>query len=338
MSIDQWGREWKVDQEFGSELAGQRIGWAALTEGRTGEDRFQVNIVTTTISDSGATIEHEVPNGEFAPQVRTEGFEDTLAWTLMLDNDEDEDWRRYYTTVNWSAVDNTSRAIELAADVSRNVPEELKAKREWTTDTTELLPTIKAALAERGLERHYPLVYYTTNVLVAHEALLDWTTSREYRGPTLRPMPQYQLPDPSMREQTTEQIALCKKVAEAYGSQAAAGPTLKAVLLKPTAAEVYAAYAKSTSAAEAEAQKARRDIAVQFNFLRLRADNLAFPTYDPPLEVDAYPLGKLHTDDLDKLSGFSETLQVYTGAAKERQKHFSQVVSALGMLAVAEAE
>lgn len=345
MSVDQWGREWKIDQEFGQDLVGQRVGWAAITEGDTYEGAFQANLVTTTISDQGAKIEREVlteqdtrsDGQERTPRVKTEGFEDTIALTFVLGANDDEETRRFDTDVSWRAFDNDRYDLLQAADPSRNNDEELDKQRVWT-DATALMPLLKAGLIERGQEKHYPVIYYTANVLVAHETLLEWSASRENRHPLPKPMPQYQLPDAAMSVQTAKQRALAEQVAAAYGLQVTASDELKSSLLTPAALDVYTQFVHNTSAAESTAQDARQNLAVWYNFMRLREDDRAFPANRPGERQDYSPLGKLVPGDIDALSQFNKVLGVRSEAGKVRQKHFNKMVYALGELSAAEAK
>jgi hypothetical protein len=58
MSLE--SRNLVTEKEFGPELAGQRVGWSAVTGyGRRPDEIAAVHIATTTIGENGATLEYE---------------------------------------------------------------------------------------------------------------------------------------------------------------------------------------------------------------------------------------------------------------------------------------
>lgn len=217
---DKYGRNMVVEQEFGPEMVGQRVGWVAITDHQV-EKYVGLHIVASTVKVGGAKVQYEAREEEGRVVAHrgwddsVAGFSDTLGLTMIVDTDQGPS-EQVDQEVRWTVGDNTSLAINQAAD-GHNDKEELAAKRIWLPEASDVMPKMKELLEERGIGRYYPLAYYSANLAIAHMGQREFSRDFIKESDATKLL----MPDADMVETTQEQISVTEGITAAYSNQIA---------------------------------------------------------------------------------------------------------------------
>lgn len=207
-----------TELEFGPELADQRVGWSAITSyGDAHPGRMIVaHLVTTTIGEDGASLEYEAREKDGETQKAywsdaAKGFVAPASVSVIIDTEKGPDEQQRvgpYWSLKDGVINGSSdgRILRQTAD-GRSDEAELAEKKVWADSPTEVMGNTKNALSDAGLEDYYPLVYYTANILLAHEGLRDGNGFYN-----TFPLEAAIMPDSSMRATTQQEWATAEAI------------------------------------------------------------------------------------------------------------------------------
>ena len=210
-----------TEVEFGAEQADQRVGWSAITgHGRRPDEVLAIHIVNATIGEDGAKLEYE-PKEEDGKPIKSywsdaaRGFIAAAGISVVIDTAENPDRpsiTRPYWSFNEGIINGTSagNVLRLAGNSISSADEidELDTKKVWANSAIEAMTDVKQSMAGAGLERYYPVVYYTANVLLGHI---------HYRGDTefgKIPPEAALMPDAEMGPLTKKELAKADTIVE----------------------------------------------------------------------------------------------------------------------------
>ena len=205
-----------TEREFGRELAGEQVGWVALTSaGYEGSPFVGAHLAMATVGDWGARVQCEAQITNDGGVRKTtaipglvKGFQAVASVSVIFDTEKpphEQTRSMFMITDRVGGELNFSdmQALHLAGEPNIEF-EELLRSREWAMSPKDLMAAMRARLVERGLERFYPSVYYTANLLLTHEAYME--------GMADLPANKAVMPDPDMTETTKGQVELAAKI------------------------------------------------------------------------------------------------------------------------------
>jgi hypothetical protein len=202
-------------REYTPEQAGMRIGWAAL-EPRNEEGWYMgAHLASATVGAEGAYMAYELreEDGEVTKQRGwsdgMKGFEAVQGLSVFFDTrvaPDEQDYKEFHIARSERfRRDSGQFALNHGGDSHTNA-EVIAEQRRWADSPVELMAHMKAVMEERGLGEHYPLVYYTANLMVAHEM------QREQSSLCKVPVEVTLMPDATMSLMTEEQIAHAEEI------------------------------------------------------------------------------------------------------------------------------
>lgn len=215
-----------IDQEFGPELAGARVGWVnvgrgKLEEGREADTLF-FDMAIATVGEEGAALKHLEYDDEpgkrlYSNVTREGGFSKAVTvsgitpvgdqFTTYHQMGWDISGRRQFSSEDTPATTIVRRGSSMY-DRTNVLADE---NRQWFTDVHELPSLLRGALATQDLEESYPLVYYMLNMVSAHDDI------RPADGAYVEPN-ELLVADPLMQETTLRQEAAATNMAKVLAS------------------------------------------------------------------------------------------------------------------------
>jgi hypothetical protein len=208
-----------TEVEFGPELAGQRVGWNAVTGyGRRPDEVLAVHIAAATIESDGASFEYEQRESE-SKQVKlfwsdaAKGFIATAGISVIIDKTRPPKEQERTPGPYWIFDDDLirgsseGRALRIAGDGGRvKTTDELDRKRTWIEGSDKIVSGIKENMHEADLDEYYPVVYYTANMLLAHERFRRGSSLGKVATETIL------LPDAGMHEITAQELRVADTI------------------------------------------------------------------------------------------------------------------------------
>ena len=204
-------------KQFAASEFGKRVGWVRVKEFE--EHPFvAIDVVTAEVtSEDGAEYgfgywkNEETQEKASSDYPYTRGFGRVAAFSAFIsrDNDRREESNLRYSAEGMKYPYHTPEAHELLSrgtGDNRDIEEDEKI---WTAEPSELLATLRETLVKIDFESAYKIMYYLINGAVAQDYPMTSHLSN-VRPQTLM------IPDPSMGEETTEQIAHLEALASAY--------------------------------------------------------------------------------------------------------------------------
>ena len=208
-------RNMVIEREYGPELAGQRVGWAAVTPYPI--ERFHgIHVVGATVAEDGALLQYEDREGDSRKRWWSDAAQGFLALTAVTVTVEtnasppDQKTRDYSVGFDREKK-NDGRLFRRGADGHVN-EEELDKTRRWFMGSAQFMPGVKQLMEAEDLGEYYPLVYYTANVMSAHPYY-------EYQRSSTTPPANLVMPDATMREITQAQQEVVESILQGYRDQ-----------------------------------------------------------------------------------------------------------------------
>lgn len=179
--------------QYGPEDAGQKIGWVTVVP-NTETSSYYVTGAYATVGDKGAAVAvaETIDTKERVWSTGlTRGLSRACAYSILVDPERDTRiMNTDYIHVDLQGADQVAgRVFHTKRDID-------DARVHWAKGEDELPATMKAALAEQGLESFYPYLYLTVNGRTGRQLYRPNTTV----PPELKDIATTQLYDPDMEE------------------------------------------------------------------------------------------------------------------------------------------
>jgi hypothetical protein len=198
-----------IVKQFGSEMAGQRVGWVTTqVDEREKSDYVHVNLAVGTVGEEGATYSYvdlsEAGGGQGYHQRSTTGIVNGFSIEASVSRSKGIYPHAGYAFERQDKGDDTGRLFLCGA--SRAVRGMEEADKRWAMTAPELKDAIREAMQEADIFAHYPALYYLTNGLMCHGFLLDRARISTTEVPAML------IADPEMADTTEAQIEVARKV------------------------------------------------------------------------------------------------------------------------------
>lgn len=198
-----------IVQEFGPEMAGQRVGWvSAKQDDREDSDYVHVNVAVGTVGEEGGVYSYadlsEVGGGQGYHQRSTTGIVNGFSIEASVSRSEGiHPHGGYAFEIQDKGEDPGRLFLGGASRVVRGMDE---AEKQWALTAPELKDAIREAMEEADIFAHYPTLYYLINGLSCHGFFLDRARISTTEVPGML------IADPEMANTTETQIGLARKV------------------------------------------------------------------------------------------------------------------------------
>ncbi len=166
-----------VVKEFGSELAGQRVGWVAAHENKGDKNDFvHVNIAVGTVATGGGAYTYVDRPSNTAGDAddicwyRTTGIVAGFSMEASISRSEGIHPHGGIATVRQERDDGAGSLFLSGASRIVRVTEEDKR---WALSASLLKDSIRQTMKEADVFTHYPSLYYWLNGMMCHGYLLD---------------------------------------------------------------------------------------------------------------------------------------------------------------------
>lgn len=212
-----------TEVEFGSELAGQRVGWSTVTGyGRRSDEILAVHIAMATVGEEGASFEYESREHEGKPikafwSDAAKGFVAMAGISVVVDrtrSPKDQERIGPYYVFDDDLIRGSSegRPLRTAGGAAESI-DELDEKRSWLEGAGEIISSVKENMRQADLTDYYPNVYYTANMLLGHE--------QSNRGSSLGKVAveDVLLPDSDMHVATVQEIHVASTIERALSAE-----------------------------------------------------------------------------------------------------------------------
>lgn len=319
MAASQPERTLVVEQEFGPELAGQRVGWTSFTTGEADSPWVGIHLAMATVAEEGAVLQYEARETDGktektywsgGPTPSTIGFIATagVSFTYMPGYEDDR-------TFDMSVEGNGNHVSVRASDILRHGAAgyhregEIDANRTWADNPQSLLADLKKIMTQNGVADRYATVYYSANMVFAHQSC------RNYGSRMRDILPETAvLADPTMIDQTAQETEHATALVGALDEQLKADAEMKAnltVFSNIPATEIPAAFEVSRQLVAANEQtvigayKALKTATGVYLPVGYRPSGRTWPYMNatlPPTDKRSYgiELNALHEGDIER--------------------------------------
>lgn len=217
-----------VEQEFGPDMAGKRVGWvyASEQERADAENTIMAGVTVATVGYDGGFVKHEVgDDGQWLHHRHSvEGF--ALASSVAVIIVDGTGDRAAENPSSWRGLSSGQHDLDIspisANHVVRVGANELlgvvpDTDQTWAVGNQEIVDTLKSKLAEFGMGRLYPSFYYLLNHFALHQDLRP--RDRDQVQYFSHPYETGPIPDTSMHGQTHAEIEKARKLVYGLADQ-----------------------------------------------------------------------------------------------------------------------